>query len=60
MVPLEDTRRFDAETAAVRWVTRDEAKLLLSLTEKPNRRERDLKVLKAAFRLFYFLKAASV
>ena len=60
MVPLEDTRSFDAETAAVRWVTRDEAKLLISLTEKPNRRERDLRVLKAAFRLFYFLKAASV
>jgi 8-oxo-dGTP pyrophosphatase MutT (NUDIX family) len=59
MVPLEDTRQFDLETASVKWVTQEEAEQLISLTEKPKRRRRDLQVLKKAFRLFYSLRAAS-
>jgi len=58
MVPLEDTRQFDLETASVKWVTKEEAEQLISLTEKPKRRRRDLHVLRRAFRLFYSLRAA--
>ncbi len=51
MVPLEDTRQFDAETMLVRWATAEDAAALISLTEKNGRRKRDLGVLKAAFEL---------
>ena len=52
MAPVEDTKQFDAETVAITWATRDEAKQLIGLTVKPRRRRRDLRVLKIAFRLF--------
>ncbi len=52
MLPLEDTRQFDSETQAVRWVTQEEAEVLIALTEKNGRRKRDLRVLEAAFLLF--------
>jgi 8-oxo-dGTP pyrophosphatase MutT (NUDIX family) len=52
MAPLEDTGQFDSETRVVRWATREEAALLISFTEKNSRRNRDLKVLEAAFQLF--------
>ncbi len=49
MSPLEDTGRFDWETLAVRWVTREEAKQMISLTEGRKRRARDLAILEAAY-----------
>jgi 8-oxo-dGTP pyrophosphatase MutT (NUDIX family) len=61
MLPLEDTKKFDAETVAIRWATKEEAKQLISLTIKPKRRRRELRVLKVAFRLYYELqKSGSV
>ena len=51
MVPLEDTKTFDAETIATKWATRQEAKQLIALTVKTKRRRRELRVLKMAFRL---------
>ena len=56
MVPLADTKRFDAETVAICWANREEAKQLISLTVKPKRRRRELRVLKVAFRLYYELR----
>jgi hypothetical protein len=56
MVPLEDTRQFDGETVSTRWVTKQEAKEMISLTVKPKRRRRELRVLKLAFRLHQRLK----
>lgn len=52
MKPIEDTGHFDSETQAIRWVTQDQARELISLTLKPRRRRRDLRVLKLAFALF--------
>jgi 8-oxo-dGTP pyrophosphatase MutT (NUDIX family) len=52
MVPVEDTRRFSAETQAIRWVTGVEARQLIGLNHKPKRRRRDLRVLKLALALF--------
>jgi 8-oxo-dGTP pyrophosphatase MutT (NUDIX family) len=52
MVPLEDTRCYDHETLAVRWVDQERAAELISRTRKANRRARDLQVLRAAFELF--------
>ena len=52
MTPLEDTKQFDEETLAVRWVTQEEAAALIALTEKNGRRKRDLQVLETAFELF--------
>jgi 8-oxo-dGTP diphosphatase len=49
MAPIGDVGRFDFETVAVKWVSQEEAKLLISRTTKPRGRERDLKVLEAAF-----------
>lgn len=56
MVPLEDTKQFDEETQAVRWATGEEARQLLQLNLKPNRRRRDLRVLKLALALFRSLE----
>jgi len=55
MVPLEDTKQFDAETQSVRWVSGAEARELILLNLKPNRRRRDLRVLKLALNLFAYL-----
>ena len=51
MAPLEETGSFDGETAAIRWVSREEAVELIRQTLKPRRRRRDLRVLKAAYAL---------
>jgi 8-oxo-dGTP diphosphatase len=52
MLPVEDTKKFHWETQAVKWVTEEEAKRLLSMTGNVKGRERDLDVLMAAFALF--------
>ena len=52
MVPVEDTKNFDAETQAIRWAPAEEARQLILLNEKPKRRRRDLRVLKLALALF--------
>jgi 8-oxo-dGTP pyrophosphatase MutT (NUDIX family) len=49
MTPMEETGRFDDETVAIVWATRGEAEELISMTEDPERRERDLKILRFAF-----------
>jgi len=49
MLPLEETGRFDAETTAIVWATRDQADELISMTEDPERRLRDLKILRFAY-----------
>ena len=52
MAPLEETGQFDDETLATVWATRDEADELISMTEDPERRARDLKILQFAFQTF--------
>jgi diadenosine hexaphosphate hydrolase (ATP-forming) len=52
MAPLEDTGRFDEETVAIVWATKGEAEELISMTEDPERRIRDLKILQFAFEIF--------
>lgn len=52
MVPVEETGKFDEETVAVVWATRQEADELISMTEDPERRLRDLKILQQAFEAF--------
>jgi 8-oxo-dGTP pyrophosphatase MutT (NUDIX family) len=52
MLPIEDTKHYDSETLAIRWVGRDQAAELLSRTHKVARRARDLQVLKSALALF--------
>ena len=52
MEPLEETGRFDDETTAIVWATREEADELISMTEDPERRVRDLKILRFAFETF--------
>jgi 8-oxo-dGTP diphosphatase len=56
MAPLEDTGRFDEETTAIVWATKTEAEELISMTEDPERRLRDLKLLQSAFELFGSVK----
>jgi 8-oxo-dGTP pyrophosphatase MutT (NUDIX family) len=51
MRPLAETGRFDKETLAVRWATREEAQQLIQKTSNSKGRKRDLEVLKAAFAL---------
>ena len=52
MLPIEDTKEFDQkETQSVKWTTQGEAEELISKTTNPVGRIRDLKVLKAAFKL---------
>lgn len=43
----------DSETSAVRWGSRGEAELLISQSESPTVRARDLGVLEAAYRLWH-------
>ncbi len=52
MVPLEETGKFDGETLAIVWATREEADELISMTQDPDRRGRDLKILQFAFQTF--------
>jgi 8-oxo-dGTP diphosphatase len=56
MVPLELTGRFDHETAATVWATKEEAVELISMTEDEERRIRDLRILQFAFDLFGSVK----
>ena len=56
MLPIEDTRQFDNETQSIRWTSADAARRLIQLNRKPNRRRRDLRVLKLAFALFRSLE----
>ncbi len=51
MAPIEETGRFDEETTAIVWATKTEAEELISMTEDPVRRTRDLKILQFAFEL---------
>lgn len=53
MAPLENTGSFDTETFSIRWVSKAEAKDLISLTNRPNRRRRDLRILKLAYRMYF-------
>jgi 8-oxo-dGTP diphosphatase len=48
MLFVEDTGKFDRETQSVRWVTPEEAKVLISETTNLIGRKRDLKVLEAS------------
>src|SRR5262249_36925049 len=56
---IEETGKFDSETAAVRWATREQAAELILGTVKPRRRRRDLRVLKMAYSLFASLGKTS-
>jgi len=49
MIPLEETGKFDAETTAIVWATREQADELISMTEDAERRLRDLKILRFAY-----------
>ncbi len=59
MSPVEDTGQHDSETVRTVWVAKEEAQELIRLTVKPNRRRRDLRVLKMAFKLFSPLEQAA-
>jgi len=52
MLPIEEARRFDSETRSVRWASGAQASELISLTQKPGRRKRDLRALESAFAVF--------
>jgi 8-oxo-dGTP diphosphatase len=56
MLPVQDTKQFDAETQSIQWVAREKARQLIQLNRKPNRRRRDQQVLKLALALFRSLK----
>ena len=58
MLPLEETGKFDGENLALVWASREEADELISMTEDPLRRERDLELLQVAFQAFGALRAA--
>lgn len=49
MIPLEETGKFDSETTAIVWATREQADELISMTQDTERRLRDLKILRFAF-----------
>lgn len=49
MEPVGEPGPFSDETAAVHWVDRETARQLMYMTTTPTGRERDLKVLDAAF-----------
>lgn len=51
MFPVAATKEFDEETWSVRWAGAEEARQLIQLNRKPNRRRRDLRVLKLALAL---------
>ena len=52
MAPVEQTGHFDDETIATVWATKEQADELISMTEDPERRTRDLKILQLAFQTF--------
>lgn len=52
MTPVQETGQFDEETVAIVWATRPEAEELISMTEDPERRARDLRILQFAFDTF--------
>ncbi len=56
MHPVENIQEFDAETQAIRWASGEEARQLIRLNRKSNRRRRDLRVLKLALALFRSLE----
>ena len=58
MLPVEDTKQFDAETQAIQWAAREEARQLIRLNRKSKRRRRDQRVLKLALALFRSLEPA--
>jgi len=58
MLPLLDTHQFDEETSSIRWATVAEARQLIQLNRKPNRRRRDLRVLKLALAISRSLQRA--
>ena len=60
MFPLENTQQFDNETQAIRWATAQEARHLIRQNRRPNRKRRDLRVLKLALSLFRCFPTASV
>src|SRR5262249_7414235 len=45
MIPVQNTRHFDTETWAIRWASGEEARQMIQLNRRPNRRRRDLRVL---------------
>lgn len=49
MEPVGEPGPFSDETATVRWADRETARRLVAMTTTPTGRERDLKVLDAAF-----------
>ena len=51
MAPQGRAAEWGEETVAIRWATREEAEELLAQTPHPEGRERDLRVLRAAFDL---------
>jgi len=58
MIPLEETGIFDEETVAIVWATQQEADELISMTEDPERRARDLKILQFAFETFASVRSS--
>jgi len=52
MAPIEETGRFDGETMAVVWASREEAEELISMTEDADRRMRDLTILRVAYEAY--------
>ena len=58
MVPVAGTQQFDDETWSIRWASAREARELIQLNHKPNRRRRDLRVLKLAFSMYRTLERA--
>lgn len=56
MEPVEETGRFDEETTAIVWATKAEAEEMISMTEDPERRDRDLRILQSAFDLYGSIK----
>jgi 8-oxo-dGTP diphosphatase len=56
MFPIESAQHFDEETQSIRWASPAEARQLIQLNRRPNRRRRDLRVLKLALALFRSLE----
>lgn len=52
MEPVGEPGPFSDETAAVRWIDREAARRLVAMTTTPTGRERDLRVLDAAFAIW--------
>src|SRR5215471_12270391 len=52
MVPIEETGKFDDETMAIVWASREDADELISMTEDADRRMRDLTILRFAYEAY--------